>query len=258
MLNEKRADYIKFWEAFGLQIKAGIYTSYGMNKDKLQDLLMFYSSKEDKLVTLKEYIDNNKEEKNIYYACGEDIDKLKLLPQVEALVAKDKDILLCTNYLDEFVFKIMGKFEEKEFKNVCSDNIDIDTESEKEELNKLNTDSKDLLELMKQELHISDVKFTSRLNNHPVCLSTIGEISVEMEKALNAIPSQEEINAQKVLEINAHHPIAQKLQELYKNDKEALKQYSKVLYAQARLIEGLSIDNPSEISNIICDILVKK
>ncbi len=258
MLNEKRADYIKFWEAFGLQIKAGIYTSYGMNKDKLQDLLMFYSSKEDKLVTLKEYIDNNKEEKNIYYACGEDIDKLKLLPQVESLVAKDKDILLCTNYLDEFVFKIMGKFEEKEFKNVCSDNIDIDTESDKEELNKLNTDSKDLLELMKQELNISDVKFTSRLNNHPVCLSTIGEISVEMEKALNAIPSQEEINAQKVLEINAHHPIAKKLQELYKNDKEALKQYSKVLYAQARLIEGLSIDNPSEISNIICDILVKK
>ncbi len=255
MQKEKREDYLKFWEAFGLQIKAGIYNSYGMDKDELQDLLMFYSSKEDKLVTLKEYIDNNKNEKDIYYACGTSIDQIKTLPQVESMILKDKDILLCPNYLDEFVFKVMMKYDEKNFKNVCSDNID--NEEEKEELNNLNESSKDLLTLMKNEIDVKEVKFTSRLKNHPVCLSTVGEISVEMEKVMNAMPTNEQINAQKVLEINFNHPIAKKLQDLYKNDKEELKKYSKVLYAQARLIEGLNIENPTEITNLICDILVK-
>ncbi len=257
MQNEKREDYLKFWEAFGLQIKAGIYSSYGMDKDKLQDLLMFHSSKENKLVTLKEYFDNNKDEKSIYYACGSSIDQIKTLPQVEALISKDKDVLLCSSYLDEFVFKVMSKYEDKEFKNVCSDNIDLETEDDKEELKKLNDNSQDLLTLMKDGLDVKDVKFTSRLKNHPVCLSTTGEISVEMEKVMNAMPTNESINAQKILEINYHHPIVQKLQDLYKNDKEELKKYSKVLYAQARLIEGLPIDNPTEIANLVCDILVK-
>ncbi len=257
MQSDRREDYLKFWEAFGMQIKAGIYNSYGMDKEKLQDLLMFYSSKEDKLVTLKEYFDNNKEEKSIYYACGSSIDQMKSLPQVEALVTKDKDILLCSNYLDEFVFKAMVKYEDRDFKNVCSDNVDLDTEEEKEELKTLNEKSKDLLSLMKDELDVKDVKFTSKLKNHPVCLSSVGEISIEMEKTINAMPTNESINAQKVLEINSHHPIAQKLQDLYKNDKEELKKYSKVLYAQARLIEGLPIDNPTEITNLICDMLVK-
>ncbi len=257
MQDERREDYLKFWEAFGLQIKAGIYNSYGMNTEKLQDLLMFFSSKEDKLVTLKEYIDNNKEEKAIYYACGSSTDQIKTLPQVESMISKDKDILLCSNYLDEFVLKVMVKYEEKGFKNVCSDNIDLDTEEEKEELKTLNDTSKDLLSLMKDEIDVQEVKFTSRLKNHPVCLSTVGEISVEMEKVMNAMPTNESIDAKKILEINFNHPIVQKLQNLYKKDKEELKKYSKILYAQARLIEGLPIDNPTEITNIICDILVK-
>ncbi len=257
MQKDRREDYLKFWEAFGLQIKAGIYNSYGMNKEQLQDLLLFYSSKEDKLITLNEYLANNKEEKAIYYACGSSIEQIKTLPQVETLMANQKDILLCPNYLDEFVFKVMNKFADKEFKNVCSDNLDIDSTEEKEQLQKLNEKSKDLLALMKQGLDVQDVRFTSKLKNHPVCLSTTGEISVEMEKVMNAMPNSETINAQKVLEINSNHPIAQKLQDLYKNDQEELKKYSKVLYAQARLIEGLPIDNPTEITNLICDILVK-
>ena len=257
MQSERREDYLKFWDAFGLQIKAGIYNSFGMDKEKLQDLLMFYSSKEDKLVTLKEYFENNKEEKDMYYACGSSIDQIKSLPQVETMIEKDKDVLLCSNYLDEFVFKVIAKYEDKDFKNVCSDNIDLDTEEEKEELNTLNEESKDLLTIMKDELDVQEVKFTSRLKNHPVCLSTVGEISVEMEKTINAMPTDESINAQKVLEINSHHPIVKKLQDLYKNDKEELKKYSKVLYAQARLIEGLPIENPTEITDLICDMLVK-
>ncbi len=257
MQKDNRDDYLKFWDAFGLQIKAGIYNSYGMDKEKLQDLLMFYSSKEDKLVTLKEYIENNKDEKDIYYACGSSIDQIKTLPQVEAMISKDKDILLCSNYLDEFVFKAMTKYEEKDFKNVCSDNVDLDSEEEKEELKTLNEKAKDLLELMKDEIDVKEVKFTSKLKNHPVCLSTVGEISVEMEKTINAMPTNESINAQKILEINSHHPIAQKLQDLYDKDKDELKKYSKVLYAQARLIEGLPIDNPTEITDLVCEMLVK-
>ncbi len=261
MLNNKREDYLKFWDSFGLQLKAGIYNNYGMDKDKIEDLLMFYSSKEDKLVTLNEYFTNNKEEKALYYACGSSIDQIKTLPQVESLMSKGKDILLCDSYLDEFVFKIILKYEDKEFKNVCSDNLDLDTEEEKKEINSLNEKSKDLLGLMKEALKetldVEEVRFTSKLNNHPVCLSTTGAISVEMEKVMNAMPTNETVNAKKVLEINYNHPIAKKIEELYKNDKEELKKYSKVLYAEARLIEGLPIDNPTEITNLICDILAK-
>ncbi len=256
MQKDRREDYLKFWEAFGLQIKAGIYNSYGIDKDKLQDLLMFYSSKESKLVSLKEYIENNKDEKDIYYACGEAVEQIKLLPQVDALISKGKDVLLCTTYIDEFVLKVIGKYEEKEFKNVCSDNVDTDSLEEKEELNNLNNNEKDLLSLMKDEIGIEEVKFTSRLKKHPVCLSTAGDISIEMEKTLNAMPNNEEINAQKILEINYKHPIVKTLQELYKTDKEKLKKYSKILYAQARLIEGLSLDNPTEVTDLICDMLV--
>ncbi len=257
MQTNKKEDYAKFWEEFGLQIKMGIYNSFGMDKEKLQDLLMFYSSKENKLISLKEYLDNNKDEKAIYYACGNSIDQIKTLPQVESAISKNKDILLCTNYLDEFVFKTMLKYEDKDFKNICSNDIDLDTTEEKEELKKLNENSKDLLDLMKTELNIQEVKFTNKLKNHPVCLSSTEEVSIEMEKVINAMPTNDSINAQKILEINSKHPIAKKLQDLYINDKEELKKYSKVLYAQARLIEGLPIDNPTEISNLICDILTK-
>ncbi len=257
MQNERREDYLKFWDAFGLQIKAGIYNSYGMDKEKLQDLLMFYSSKSEKLVTLKEYLDSNKDTKDIYYACGSSIEQIKTLPQVEAMAANNQDVLLCPSYLDEFVFKVMNKYAEKEFKNVCSDNVDLTQTEEQEELKTLNENSKDMLSLMKNEIDVKEVKFTSKLKNHPVCLSTAGEISVEMEKVMNAMPTNETVNAEKILEINSHHPLAKKLQDLYQNDQEELKKYSKILYAEARLIEGLPIDNPTEITNLICDILVK-
>ena len=257
MQKNNREDYLKFWESFGLQIKAGISNNFGMDKDKLEDLLMFYSSKEDKMVTLDEYMANNKDEKDIYYACGSSISQIKSLPQVETLMAKEKDILLCDNYLDEFALKTINKYQDKEFKNVCSDNIEVESEEEKEELKNLNEKSKDLLQLMKEAIDVKEVKFTSRLTNHPVCLSTVGNISVEMEKVMNSMPINNEVNAEKVLEINYHHPLVKKLEELYQNDQEQLKKYSKVLYAEARLIEGLPIENPTEITDLISEILVK-
>ena len=257
MQKNNREDYLKFWDAFGLQIKAGIYDNFGMDKEKLEDLLMFYSSKEDKMVTLDEYLQNNQDEKDIYYACGSSVDQIKSLPQVENLIAKDKDILLCTTYLDEFTLKAINKYQDKEFKNVCSDNIENETEEEKEELKTLNEKDRDILNLMKEAIDVKEVKFTSRLTNHPVCLSTVGNISVEMEKVMNSMPTNNNINAEKVLEINYQHPIVKKLEELYKKDKEELKKYSKVLYAEARLIEGLPIENPTEITELISEILVK-
>ncbi len=257
MQEKNLEDYLKFWQAFGMQIKIGIYNDFGANKDKLQDLLMFYSSKEKKLITLKDYINRNKDYKDIYYACGNSIDQIAMLPQVEAVTDKDKEVLFCTDYVDEFVLKTLMKYEEKEFKNVCSDKIDIDSEEEKEKLNKLNEKSKDMLDLIKDTIAVKEVKFTNKLKNHPVCLTSAGEISVEMEKVMNAMPTNENINAEKILEINEAHPIAKKLEKLYQNDKEALKEYSKVLYAQARLIEGLPIENPTEITNLICDMIAK-
>ena len=257
MQKNNREDYLKFWDAFGLQIKAGIYDNFGMDKEKLEDLLMFYSSKEDKMVTLDEYLQNNQDEKDIYYACGSSVDQIKSLPQVENLIAKNKDILLCTTYLDEFTLKAINKYQDKEFKNVCSDNILNETEEEKEELKTLNEKDRDILNLMKEAIDVKEVKFTSRLTNHPVCLSTVGNISVEMEKVMNSMPTNNNINAEKVLEINYQHPIVKKLEELYKNDQEELKKYSKVLYAEARLISGLPIENPAEISDLISEILVK-
>ena len=200
---------------------------------------------------------NNKDEKDIYYACGSSISQIKSLPQVETLMAKEKDILLCDNYLDEFALKTINKYQDKEFKNVCSDNIEVESEEEKEELKNLNEKSKDLLQLMQDAINVKEVKFTSRLTNHPVCLSTVGNISVEMEKVMNSMPINNEVNAEKVLEINYHHPLVKKLEELYQNDQEQLKKYSKVLYAEARLIEGLPIENPTEITDLISEILVK-
>ena len=257
MQKDKPEDYLKFIQAFGMQLKIGIYNDFGMNKDKLQDLIMFYSSKEEKLITLKDYCDRHKDYKEIYYACGSTTDQIAMLPQVEAVIEKGKEVLFCTDYVDEFVFKTIGKFEDKEFKNVCSDALDIDSEEEKENLKKLNEKSKDMLNLMKETVSLKEVKFTNKLKNHPVCLTSAGEISVEMEKVMNSMPTDQKINADKVLEINESHPIAKKLEKLYKEDKDKLKKYTKVLYAQARLIEGLPVENPTEITNLICDLISK-
>ena len=259
MQKNAREDYIKFYNAFGMQLKYGVYNDYGMNKDKLKDLLMFHSSKDKQFVTLKEYTERmEKEQKNIYYACGETVDKVDLIPQVEAVKNKGYEVLYCTDYVDEFAIKMLNKYADKEFKNVCTDSLELDSEEEIEKLKKKNEKSKDMFNIMKEAIpEIKDIRFTNKLSNHPVCLSSAGEISVEMEKALNSMPIDNKISAEKVLEINEKHRIAKKLNELYKEDKKTLKKYAKVLYAQARLIEGLSIENPTEISNLMTEIMSK-
>ena len=257
MRDNSEEDYLKFYKDFGMQLKIGVYSNYGMNKDKIQDLLMFYSSTKEKLVSLSDYCSRNKDYKDIYYACGETIDKIDMLPQVESLKSKDKEILYCTEYVDEFVFKTLMKYDDKEFKNVCSDTIESDTEENKE-LDKLNKKSKDMFNIIKDEIGVSEVKFTNKLSSHhAVCLSNKGDVSIEMEKVMKEMPIDNGVEAEKVLEINESHPIADKLKDLYKNDKDELKEYAKILYAQARLIEGLPIDNPTEISNLICDLMAK-
>ncbi|MBR1416993.1 MAG: molecular chaperone HtpG [Bacilli bacterium] len=258
--NNNREDYNKFYEAFGMQIKFGVYADFGMNKEKLKDLIMFYSSKDKKLTTLKEYVERmKKDQKDIYYACGDSVDKVDLIPQVDAVKDKGFEVLYCTDYVDEFAIKMLQKYDDKELKNVCDQNIELDSKEEQEELKKKNDDSKDMFSLMKEAIpEVKDIRFTNKLKNHPVCLSTDGAISVEMEKAMNAIPSAEgNVKAEKILEINENHAIVKKLKDLYKKDKEELKNYAKVLYAQSLLIEGLSIENPTEISNLIANIISK-
>ncbi len=260
MLESDREAYKKFYKAFGLQLKFGVYNDYGMHKDVLQDLLLFYSSKAKDLVTLKEIVKDMKEDENtIYYACGETIDKVDLLPQVETIKDKGYPILYLTEYVDEFVMKTLMEYEGKKFVNVSSKDVELDSEDEKKELNTLNDKNKDMFSSMKEVLgdSIHDVRFTSRLKNHPVCLTTEGEISLEMEKVMNAMPTDNKVKANTVLEINKEHPIVEKLQKLYKKDKDEFTKYTKILYAQAKLIEGMEIDNPTEISNLVCEILSK-
>ena len=260
MLNSDRDEYIKFFNNFGSQLKYGAYDNYGMDKDKLKDLLMFYSSTDKKLTTLKEYVSRMKEEqKDIYYACGETLDKIDMLPQVEKVKEKGYEILYLTENIDEFVVQSLMNYDEKKFTNICTNELDLDTEEEKEKLKKENEENKDMFDAMKEAIkdEVQLVRFTHRLKNHPVCLTSEGAISLEMEKVINAMPTDQNVKAQKVLEINEEHPIANKLKELYKEDKEKLKDYTKILYSQARLIEGMSVENPTEISNLICDIMSK-
>lgn len=260
MLANDRENYKKFFDNFGRQIKFGVYDNYGLNKDKLKDLLLFYSSKEKQFVTLKEYLNKmSKEQDSIYYACGETIDKIDLLPQVELVKDKGYDILYLTDYIDEFVVKTIMEYEQKKFVNICSKDLDLSTDEEKEKLKKTNEKAKKMFDLMKEDLNseVEEVRYTDRLKKHPVCLTNEGEISVEMEKVMNAMPTDDKVKAKTILEINKNHPIVKKLEDLYKNDKEKLKKYTKIIYAQARLIEGLSIDNPTEISNLICDLISK-
>ncbi len=259
MLNKNRDEYVKFFKTFGVQLKFGCYNNFGVDKDKLKDLLMFYSSTEQKLVTLKEYVTRMKEgQDKIYYACGDVVEKIDMLPQVEGVKSKGYEILYLTDEIDEFALQVLMKYDEKEFANVSANNLDLDSKEEKEQIEKLNEDSKDMLSLMQEAIpEVAKVCFTNRLKEHPVCLTTEGAISVEMQKVINALPNNRTIQAKTSLEINENHPIAEKLKNLFENDKEALKDYAKILYAQAKLIEGLSIDNPTEISNIICDLISK-
>ncbi len=260
MLENDRENYVKFFNTFGTQLKYGVYNDYGINKDKIQDLLMFYSSSQKKLITLKEYIESMKEgQEKIYYACGETIAKIDMLPIVERFKDKGFDILYLTEYVDEFAIKTLMQYENKTFANISSDNADIEDKEEKEQTEKLNKDNKDMLDEIKKALgeKVEGVRFTNKLKNHPVCLTTEGDISIEMEKVINAMPTDEKIHAKAILEINENHPIAEKMKELYKNNKDEFEKYSKILYSQARLIEGLTIENPTEISSLICELISK-
>ena len=260
MLHKNREDYEKFFTTFGTTLKFGVYNDFGLNKDNLKDLLMFHSSTENKLVTLDEYVERMKEgQDKIYYACGETVDKIELLPQVEAVKEKGYEILYLTENIDEFVVQVLMEHKEKKFINVCANDVDLDTAEEKETLKKENEENKDMFTLMKETIGegVQEVRFTHRLKNHPVCLTSEGALSVEMEKVINSMPNDQKVKAQTALEINDSHPIAQKIKDLYENDKEELKKYTQVLYAQARLIEGLPVENPTQISNLICEIIAK-
>lgn len=261
MLKENREEYEKLFEIYGTQLKFGAYEGYGINKDKLKDLLLFKSSKEEKMVTLAEYVSRMAEgQEDIYYANGETIDKIKGLPQVESVLNKGYEILYLTENVDEFVLQVMMEYNGKKFKNVCADNIDVGTEEEREALKKLNEDNKEMLDVMKEAISadVQDIKFTNRLTKHPVCLTTEGGLSIEMAKTINnQIGNEDAVKAKTVLEINKDHVIAKKLKELFESDKEELKKFTKILYAQARLIEGLAIENPTEYSNWICELISK-
>ena len=254
-----REKYEKFWNAFGAQIKFGMYDGYGANKENLKDLVMFVSSREKKLVSFKEYVANMKEEqKEIYYACGETVDKILMLPQVEAVCEKGYEILLLTEDVDEFAIKMLGEYDTKSFKNVCADALDLTTDEEKATKDTENEKNKEMLDYMKDAIgDISQVKLTNDLGSHPVSLSTQGEMSIEMEKVLSKMPGADRsmIKAQMVLEINMNHEILSKLKLLFINDKEKLGKYAKILYAQARLINGLDIENPSEYAQLVCELM---
>ncbi|MGN1338447.1 MAG: molecular chaperone HtpG [Candidatus Coprovivens sp.] len=259
LMADDRKKYEKFFDAFGMQLKYGIYGFYGMNNEVLKDLLLFYSSKDKKRVSLKEYVDNMKEgQEKIYYASGESLDKIDLLPAVERFKDKEYEVLYLCDYVDEFTIQTLMEYEGKKFANVSSDNNDLVSEEEKEQINKINDESKDLLSFMNDNLsEVKSVKFTNKLKNHPVCLSTEGNISLEMEKVLNQMQQSEQVKADVILEINDNHPIADKIKKLYETDRDALKDYTKILYNQARLIEGLNIENPTELTNLICDVISK-
>ncbi len=260
MLKNDKENYKKFFEAFGNQIKYGVYDSYGVNKDKLKDLLIFYSSDKKDYITLDEYVENMpKSQKEIYYACGESNEKIDALPQIEQVKNKKYDILYLTGNVDEFALQVLEKYNDKPFKNVSDNSLDLETKEEKENTKKINEESKDMLAYMKESLNdeVVDVKFTNKISSHPVYLSTEGAMSTQMEKVFNAMPVQTGEKARLILEINEKHPIAEKIKSLFESDKEELKKYTKILYSEARLIDGLPIDNPTEISNLICELISK-
>ena len=261
MLKNDRDKYVEFFKNFGLQLKFGIYDQMGMNKDKLQDLVMFYSSREKALVTLAEYVSRMKEnQKFIYYASGESVEKIDRLPQTEMLKDKDYEILYLTDEVDEFALQMLRTYQEKEFKSVSADDLGIEeTQEEKEAAEKQAEESKDMLEFMENSLDgkVSEIKLSQRLKSHPVCLTAKGGLSLEMEKVFNAMPMEEKIQAERVLEINAKHPILETLTRAFEEDKDSVKKYAEILYDQALLIEGLPIEDPVAFSNAVCDLMTK-
>ena len=261
MLNTDREKYVEFFKNFGLQLKFGMYDKFGANKDAVKDLVMFYSSNEKALVTLSEYVSRMKpDQKYIYFASGESTDKIDKLPQTELLKDKGYEILYLTDDVDEFALQMLHTFEEKEFKSVSSDDLEIEeSKEEKEAAEKQAEESKDMLECMKEALgdKVAEVRLSQRLKSHPVCLTAKGGLSIEMEKVLNSMPVDQKIQAERVLEINAKHPILETLNKVYGEDKEAVKKYAKLLYDQALLIEGLPVEDPVAFSNAVCELMTK-
>lgn len=261
MLENEREKYEQFFKAFGAQLKWGIYSSYGTNKDTLQDLILFKSSLEGNYVTLKEYVSRMKEgQEKIYYAYGDSVEKISLLPQVESVIGHGYEVLYLTEDIDEFALQMLRTYDEKEFLNVCEENLDLASEDEKEKIKAENDASAEMFGFMKESIgdNVSKVRFTNTLQNHPVSLSSEGNVSMGMEKVLNKMPGTEDqhIKAEIVLEININHPLAAKLKELFENDKDKLATYSKILFAQARLVSGMTLDNPAEISSLVCDLML--
>ncbi|KMT21010.1 molecular chaperone HtpG [Clostridium cylindrosporum] len=257
LIKNEREKYEVFYKSFGRQLKYGIYSEYGNNKDVLQDLLMFYSSKEKKMVTLSEYVSRMPEEqKYIYYAAGESIERIEKLPQTEVVLDKGYEILYFTDDIDEFSIKMLMNYKEKEFKSVSSGDIGIEND-ENENSSDLNEENKELFEYMKNVLSdkVKDVKASKRLKNHPVCLSNEGDLSIEMEKILNSMPDSQNIKADKILEINLNHDVFKSIKDAFNNDKDKLDLYTNLLYNQALLIEGLSISDPVEFTNNICKLM---
>ena len=258
MLNNDREKYEQFWKAFGLQMKYGLYDNYGAKKDELKDLVLFTSSAEKKLTSLKEYVSRMKpEQKYIYYGCGETVERVLSLPQAETLQEKGFEMLCLTDNVDEFALRMLMKYDDKEFRNISSDDLELESTEEKEKVKELAEENKDMLAFVKESLgdKVKDVRLSGKLKSHAVCITTDGMISTEMEKVLNAMPAQEKIKAQRVLEINGEHPLFQRLQELYQSDKERLKLYAEILYDQALLLEGISLEDPSDFSQKLCQLL---
>lgn len=258
MLRNERESYEKFYNAFDRTLKFGVYDNFGAEKEVLQDLLMFYSSKEKKMVTLDEYVTRmSEDQKYIYYAVGESIDRIEKMPQTELLLDKGYEILYFTDDIDEFAIKMLMKYKDKEFKSVSSSDLGIENNDEENKVEENNEENKALFDEMKEILNgkISAVKISKRLKNHPVCLSNEGDLSIEMEKVLNAMPNAQGVKAEKVLEVNVHHDVFKALKDAYENDKEKLNLYTNLLYNQALLIEGLSIADPVEFTNNICKLM---
>ncbi len=256
MLKDERESYEKFFQSFGRTLKYGLYSEWGSNKETLQDLVMFYSSHEKKLATLDEYVSRMKEDqKYIYYAAGESVDKLARLPQAELVADKGYEILYFIDEIDEFAIKVLFSYKEKEFKNISSSDLDIKAEDD-------NTadaeENKEIFAFMKEALgdRVKEVRSSKRLKTHPVCLSAEGDVSIEMEKVLNAMPDNPaDIRAEKILEINTGHKVFEKLKDAYDNDREKLKKLSNVLYNQALLIEGLTIEDPVQYANDVFELM---
>jgi Molecular chaperone, HSP90 family len=260
MLNEDRETYEAFWESFGLQLKYGVYNEFGRHKEVLEDLLLFYSSTEKKFVTLEEYVSRMQEgQEDIFYISGENVDKIDLLPQTEQVKEKGYEVLYLTDEIDEFALQVMRTYNEKKFKSIAQGDFDFNSEEEKQEIEKVTTKNKDLLEKIKESLQdkVGDVIVSQRLKSHPVCLSSGEGISLEMEKVLSGMPDNKGLKANKVLEINHHHPLFETLKKLYKKNPDKIDEYSSLLYDQALLIEGFPIEDPIAFSNKISNLMVE-